>query len=577
MLSVDLSQGHRAYQCLHEEGFKAEWLRLVSNCGYATYFQSPEFVIPWYDTYRSEYQPVIARGTDQHGSVVALWFLALDSARQRLVHAGAHQAEYQIWLARSEVERQFLECSLRELDRVVAGRPIVLKYVPSLEHAQRLAAIPSLARRTRVMRHARPLLRLERDEVRASFAKKSNKSRFNRLKRLGALEFKRVRDPAELNRNLPEVLSLYDFRQGAINNSTPFRSDPLKRKFHVALFDNSPSKHHVTLTCLNSHPIAALWGGITGKTVHLGLLAYSPFLAEHSPGKLHIMQLSQMLLDEGAETLDLTPGGDPWKERFANRHDEVAEVVIFPTESAKWRSDQANKSVGKIKRWIVASGISPADVTQRIRSLRGVPLPVVLHKVAAWVCGRREYRVYRGDRKFAEQFRRDNRISENAISDLLSFEACKGSPSYHQFLSDALTRLESGHSVFATTANGRLIHCGWMVGRQRQIPISEVRQALALESNSTALHNFYNHPQDPNETRCTGLLGHMLSAGLADTSIDHFYILTPADDFQTRRVIDDLGFEYRGSLHWQSRFGIESKWADPVFLTDDDVVRDAQT
>ena len=85
-----------------------------------------------------------------------------------------------------------------------------------------------------------------------------------------------------------------------------FRCSILGKLFAVA-----PDETHVTVTYLDGRPIAALWGTVSGNTVHLGMLSHSPVLAEHSPGKLHVMQLSDYLFTEGKDALDLTPGGDP--------------------------------------------------------------------------------------------------------------------------------------------------------------------------------------------------------------------------------------------------------------------------
>jgi hypothetical protein len=283
-----------------------------------------------------------------------------------------------------------------------------------------------------------------------------------------------------------------------------------------------------------------------------------------------------MLLNEGAEILDLTPGDDPWKERFANCHDDVAEVLILPTKFAKWRSDQGNTLASRVKKCMGAFGVESGDAKRQIERVRRLTSTALIHKVGAWMKGRGECRIYRGDRRLAEQFQRDDRIAANAISDLLCFEAGEGPARYYEFLSDALTRLESGESVFTAMADGRLTHCGWMADRQRQIPVTEVGQKLALANNSAALHNFYIRPDDRGEPMYSSMIGHIVSTALADSSIDYLYILVSSDNLQARRVVENLGFTYRGSLHWKSRFGIESKWADSAFSTDGDTVRDAQ-
>ncbi len=186
---------------------------------------------------------------------------------------------------------------------------------------------------------------LNNNDIQASFAKKSNKSRFNRLKKLGKLEFRQLTDSTELERVFDDLIAYYDFRQGAVNHSTPFREDPQKRRFHTDLFASAQGEAYITATYLDERLIAAFWGAVSGKTVHLGMLIHSPFLAEHSPGKLHIMQLSEHLLKVGKDVLDLTPGGDAWKERFANAHDKVAEAIVYRSQWTRIQDRHACRTV----------------------------------------------------------------------------------------------------------------------------------------------------------------------------------------------------------------------------------------
>lgn len=77
---------------------------------------------------------------------------------------------------------------------------------------------------------------------------------------------------------------------------------------------------YITVTYLDERPIASSWELASEKTLHLKMLMYSPFLADYSPGTVHILQLSNHLLKEGKNIIDLALGGDPERERFANAH-----------------------------------------------------------------------------------------------------------------------------------------------------------------------------------------------------------------------------------------------------------------
>ena len=175
----------------------------------------------------------------------------------------------------------------------------------------------------------------------------------------------------------------------AYHIAPPFlQADPQKRKFHVDMFAAAPAENCVTVTYLDERPIAAFWGAVSGKTVHLGMVMHAPFLAKHSPGKLHLMQLSEHLLKEGKEVLDLTPGGEPWKERSANAHEEVAEAVICASPwVAMWTG-----TLEWGKRCADRAGVTPADVDATLARLDQLRPSAVTRKVRNWADMKRELR-----------------------------------------------------------------------------------------------------------------------------------------------------------------------------------------
>ena len=437
------------------------------------------------------------------------------------------------------------------------------RYLPAVGLGDALQAVTGMHSRVVVRRHARPLLNLNADHVHASFAKKSNKSRFNRLKKLGKLEFRHLTNPAELERAFDELIAYYDFRQGAVNHSTPFREDPQKRRFHSHLFADAPGEIYVTATYLDERPIAAFWGAVTGQMVHLGMLIYSPFLAEHSPGKLHIMQLSQHLLNEGKNVLDLTPGGDTWKERFANAHDEVAEAFVYRSVWARMQADTFNAMLNLGKRCAFRVGITPANVKSTLAMLRRARPSAVVRRIRSWVGIGREFRVYRANRALATSFGRDERVRCNSLTDLLSFEPGESWQTRDAFLSSALARLEHGEFAYTVSIDTRLAHSGWMAN-QGESYMTEVKQSMTFPPGSVAFYDFYSHPDFRGRGLYRATIGHMLCEAFARAEIQYAYISVLADNLPSRHVIEAMGFEHQGSFFWERRFGTERKWASPI-------------
>lgn len=562
---VDLVYGQSAHTLLGDPRYLALWRALHDECPHATVFQAPNFVCAWYGAYRAQWQPVVIQSRDSKGDLVGLWLLAHNPVTDVVAHAGTHQAEYHVWLALPGFDVSFLSAAWIELNRRFAGATLRFKYLPAGALGDTLqTAIGTRSGGVVVRKHSRPLINLDPEEIKKSFAKKSNKSRFNRLKKLGKIEFRRLVDSAELERVFDDLIAYYDFRQSAVNHSMPFGEDPQKRAFHSELFTVMPGEMYVTATYLDERPIAAFWGAVSGKTVHLGMLIYSPFLAEHSPGKLHMMQLSEHLLKEGKNVLDLTPGGDPWKERFANAHDEVAEAIVYGSAGAQVQDVTLDRLLQWGKWCSALVGVTPANVKSALAMLRRVRPTTVIRKIRNWSRMDREFRIYRGDRALAESFRCDERVHHNSLSHLLSFEPGEPWQSRDTFLSNALARLEHGEVAYTISIDNRLAHCGWMVKNQGESHMTEVKQSMTFPQGSVALYDFYSQPGYRGQGLYRATIGHMMREAFADAEIHHAYISVLADNLPSLHVIETMGFEYQGSLFLKRRFGTERTWASPM-------------
>jgi CelD/BcsL family acetyltransferase involved in cellulose biosynthesis/GNAT superfamily N-acetyltransferase len=518
-------------------------------------------VSAWYTSYQAQWQPVIVRSVDRAGSLVGLWLLAYDSSARQLVNAGAHQAEYHAWLSAPGIDHAFLAAGWVLLKREFVFSTLRFKYLPSPALADILAAATGERAGVAGRHSMRPLLLLDAIQVKASAAKKSNKSRFNRLAKLGKFEFRRVTELAEFERIIDELIAFYDLRQSAVNQSTPFREDPDKRAFHSKLFADAPNAVYCTATFIDDRPIAAFWGTVSGKIVHLGLLISSPFYAEHSPGKIHIMQLSEQLLNDGHDVLDLTPGGDAWKERFANAHDEVAEATIYGSAMTRWREVSAARIAQWGKSALALARITPLQVRSTLATLRRAKPAAFVRKVSNWYCESREFRVYRADRALGRNFDFDPRVRCNHLPDLLAFEPGEPWQSRDGFLSNALARIEDGGKAFTVGTGGRLAHSGWMGLNQLTSHMSEVGQSITFPPKSVTLYDFYSHPDFRGAGLYRATIGHMLKEAFSDAATEYAYISVLAHNRPSRHVIETMGFEYQRSYFWENRFGKERKWA----------------
>ncbi len=562
---VDIVTGKAAYSVLDDHQFIVLWQTLHKACPHATAFQAPNFVRIWYEAYRTQWRPVVIQAQNSDGDLVGLWLLAHNQITGVITHAGAHQAEYHSWLALPSKDVSFLSSAWTALTQHFTFETLRFKYLPAAALGSMLqTALGNKSGGVVVWKHKRPILNINPNDIKASFAKKSNKSRFNRLKKLGKLEFRRLTDSVELERVLDELIVYYDFRQGAANQTIPFQEDPEKRKFHSSLFSSASNNVYVTVTYLNDRPIAAFWGAVSGQTVHLGMLIYSPLFARHSPGKLHIMQLSEHLLKDGKNVLDLTPGGDPWKDRFSNAHDEVAEVIVY---RSKWARIQANTHDRLFQwgKWCASKiGIAPANVRPALAILSNIQPSTVIRKIKNWISIDYESRIYRGGQTLAESHYFDKRVRCNSLSALLSFDPGAPWQTRDEFLHNALERLERGELAYTISIDGRLAHCSWVVRNQAKFCMPEVKQSMPLPSGSTIFYGFYLHPDFRDQGLYRATIGHILCEAFADEETKYTYISVLTDNLYSRHVIETENFEYQGSLFLVRRFGAERKWASPL-------------
>ena len=559
--NVDLIYGEAAFKLLNHPQFIQSWQMLHAACPYATAFQAPGFVRTWYSAYAARWDPVLVRASDAAGALSGLWLLAYDPVTKHLANVGTHQAEYHTWICTVGKDHELLCSGWALLKRQFDFTSLQFKYLPDPALVDRLQTALADDGGMTQRRLPRPLIKLDAEEIRASAAKKSNKSRFNRLARLGKLEFRRISDTAEFEIIFDELINFYDLRQSAINQSAPFREDPAKRGFYSALFAQAPEKVYCAATLIDGRPVAAFLGMISGPMVQLGLLISSPFCAEHSPGKIHIMQLSEQLLKDGINVLDLTPGGDAWKERFANAHDEVAEATVYRSTMARLHAAGIVRVAQLGKRALAVANITPDHVRGALATVRRASPAAVARKLGKLRGECREFRVYRADRALAAKFEFDQRVCHNDIAHLLAFEPSETWQSRDGFLSNALARLEEGVKAFTVSINGRLAHIGWLATNQKSSHMTEVAQTMNFPPNSAALFDFYSHPA----FRGTGLyratIGHMLKVAFSEGDTEFAYISVLANNGPSRHVIESMDFAYQGSFFWERRIGSERKWS----------------
>jgi RimJ/RimL family protein N-acetyltransferase len=355
-------------------------------------------------------------------------------------------------------------------------------------------------------------------------------------------------------------VAFYDFRQAAVNRTMPFAEDDRKLEFHLRMSQQAPELSVMGLY-VGGQPVAAFWGMASGTTMHLGMMAHAPTLAEHSPGKLLLMEIGRHLAANGFHTLDLTPGGDPWKERFADLHDEVAEVYLHARMLGR-RLEAGSRAVEAVARRALACiGMTPADLRTGAARLRRARPAMLVDRLLRLRGFDREFRVYRGGPVLAtEAGSVDSGIAVNRLEDLMAFVPGESWQSRDAFLSSALQRLERGESAYTVCIEGQLAHIGWLVPKATESHMTEVGQRMEFPEHSAALYDFYTHPRFRGRGLYRRTIAFMLRRAFSDADLRYAYISVLADNGASRHVIESLGFEYQRSYHLREHFGRRATW-----------------
>jgi CelD/BcsL family acetyltransferase involved in cellulose biosynthesis/GNAT superfamily N-acetyltransferase len=539
---------------LNDPDFQRAWDTLYRSCPWATVFQSPTFVRIWYEVYAPVYEPLLLC-SEHDGCLDGLLAVAVERKSGRLRTCGFPQAEYPVWIAAAGLDEAFLGAALRALWQRFPQGSLSFTFLPPgapVGYFGSAAGVPEL-RNAVLVEQPRPVHILSQESARESLKKKSNKSRLNRLARTGPVHYVNLTSRADYEKHLSNIAAYCDLRQGAVNGDCPFHDDPLKASFFARLFEHPELVHGAAL--MAGDILAAYHIGLRNRDeLCLGLISHSPFLAEHSPGKLLLLHLTADLADRGFARFDLTPGGD-YKERFQNSHDTAYTLTVFATRRDALVARGRLSARQKIKTVLARAGVSPQRLEKQAGGvLRHLSHPGTLPRKVVRLIRKRiasteEMRFYALDPSRDTVLARGPNIefAVNRIQDLVLYEqGGPGEPSRQRFLSDCLSRLASGEQVFTFVEQGRLLHSAWLAPRYGPVA-SGVGNSVNMPANSYTLWDDYTPPaargRGLHKASIRARMDHGVRLGASLLLINVY-----ADNIPSRKNIEDSGFRYFGSM-----------------------------
>jgi CelD/BcsL family acetyltransferase involved in cellulose biosynthesis len=365
---VELHAGPAAVAWLSDEANIAAWARLESRCPWSVAFLGPDFYRVWVRNYQNTWQPLLLTMTDAHGLSAVMPLGVRDGL---VTGAGAHQADYHGWVWDETADGElFLREAFAKITAAFPRHTVRLRYLPPETPA---AAIEQLRRipRASIRPSHRHTIKLDRGEIEGSLKKKGNKSKANRIKRGGKLEYRNL-DLAEFTRWFDDVIEMYDFRQGALINSCPFRDDPSKKAFHLDWIRALPKQLVANGMFLNDKLISILVYVVSKSEVHLAIVAHAPEHGDNSPNKIQMYEHGLTLIG-GFERIDLTPGGEDWKARFSEVPEPIIEFTIHGS-SASAAVTRTSQYLDKLAHKVAADLKVPVSDLKAL-GRRGAALP----------------------------------------------------------------------------------------------------------------------------------------------------------------------------------------------------------
>jgi CelD/BcsL family acetyltransferase involved in cellulose biosynthesis len=542
---IQLVRGPEAEALAADDAFVAQWSALVTLCPWSTGFQSPGYVRTWYGTYGERFEPmlILSRGAD--GTLQALLTLAICRRTGRVAIAGDVQAEYQAWLSTPEFGDAFPLAALRRLRAELPSAVLKFNYLPPGAPTGWLAD-PGVSGVHLLRSHARPVLRFEDGKAIAeSLAKKSNKNRLRQMEKLGPVRFERVTDPVERARLFAEVIPYHDARHTAMRGSSPFHSDAFMRRFGEALLA-VPDLLHVTVLRCGDQLAAAHIGVLGRREVEFGLVAHSPWLARYSPGKFLVYFLARMLMEEGYEQLDLTAGGDAYKDRMATTYDRVHTLTLFPTRASRLVGLARDGMKRGARRALAAVRVTPnqaRSIAAGVRRLRPGGIVGALRRVAnARLTSARAKCLYEMDLAKVPAAAGTSTPRHDCLADLLRYQSAPGSPTRQEFVSDALRRVEEGHHLYTRLVDARLLPVVWRIDRPSEAEILRIAGRSNLELEKAALVEF---PADATNLPAAELeptLRRVMSEAATAPGVARLYAAVPSHDAALAALLERVGF-----------------------------------
>lgn len=447
-ITINITRGDQAIAFADDAEFLEKWKSLACKTPHKTTFQQPDFVVQWGKIYRDTFELIIVNAYSNSGELVGLMPLALRMSNHILTHAGSQLAEYSGWLSLPWQNKSFLLAALKAIKTNITFSKWEWTYIAPGTDTSWFESDDFKDEHIYISHQTieSPLLDLHNeDKLRKVLKNKSVKSKINRLKRKGELRIERITQKKRALDLMDQVTDLVNFRHESAHNDAAFEEDQQQRSFYGSRCDDLENNHFSVLW-MGEKLLAFHFGRLEKDCLHLGLSAFDPTESKHSPGVIFLIYLANLLKEENIRYIDLTPGGDQYKERFSNAHNtlHIAEFYFSKAQFKKILIRQSVKSAAL--NFLSLCNIDKHEIKDLFRK-KETSATLNKHEISLYIC-----HINKPDNKPSNPV--DN-VNIQKYSDLLSYTKNQIFKR-QQLLEDATFRFSREETLFSIVCNSEL-------------------------------------------------------------------------------------------------------------------------
>jgi hypothetical protein len=265
----------------------------------------------------------------------------------------------------------------------------------------------------------------------------------------------------------------------------------------------------------------------------LGLMSYDPVKGRYSPGTIFLLKLLEYIKEEGYKTLDLTPGGDRYKENFCNRHINLVKPTICFNKYDQLKDRTSTFLLNYVKKYL-----NTKDVVALHCSIKK-NMALLRKKILDPKDTTFSYYIYHNESEKKVYGSAAPLIHCQKYTDLLLYHQSNDILSLKELVYSAMKKFERGDRLYTMISDKRLIALVWLANSGKKHWRPALKERINNIENSLYIYDFYTSDKLRKNDNFQLCIQSVLKE-IEDEKRSALYLVKPADiDMET---VKNLGF-----------------------------------